>query len=106
MAAAPSREKLKQWLAWEKERLEFQRKASDLGKLQGALEEELFAYVKAEGGKERCVVRFGFRLLLKDKRENVSWKGEFVKEHGQAEAAKLIAAQPTSETLVVEPPAS
>jgi hypothetical protein len=101
---APTRSKLKRWSHFEKKRLALQAQSRDIAKLQNGLESEFLAYVQAEAGKERCLVRFGYRLLIKDKRENVSWKGEFLKEHGEAAAIALTESQPTKETLVIEEP--
>lgn len=106
---------LEQWQAWEDEIVQLRAKASALAKQQAALEEtKLAPHVHAEGGKARCCVVGHWRLLLKEKRESVQWKPEFLKvfarlaEHlglkkSPEQAAKEIAdEQPTKDVLVIE----
>lgn len=105
MAAAPTHDELDRYFELEKERLSLGRQAKALGEQQATLEEKFEAYVRAEGGKQRCKIRFGYRLLLKDKRESVGWKNAFVGVAGKEAAESLVEAQPTKEVLEVEAPA-
>lgn len=87
--------------ALDEERKELQRKVRDLEKLQEEYEEKFFAYVRAKGGKERTVIRSGYRLSINDKVCSVSWKNEFVKVAGIAVANEITKSQPTKEVISV-----
>lgn len=94
--------KLTRWHKLEQRRLKLQRQSKALGKLQAPLEDEFTEYVRAEGGEARKVTVHGFDLELKSEQCSVSWKSEFIKQTTEAEAERIIAAQPEKDVLVVE----
>jgi len=102
------RQKLAKWLRWEKRRLKFQRQSKDCAAQQEPLEAELEQLVRDHGGDAKALANSeGWRVYLESKRKNVEWKGHFIRqvgEKGSEEAEKIIAAQPTSDKLVIEPP--
>ena len=104
MAAAPKRAELARYFELEAERKSLQRQAKDLEKLQAELEEKFTAYVLAEGGPERALMRCGYRLAIDSKPGSVSWKGEFLKLAGPERAEELVQAAPSKDVLVIEPP--
>lgn len=102
MAAAPSRAELARYAKWKKQAQAFSRKAKAAGQQLAKLGAKFEAFVRARGGKKRCVLAHGFRLLLTDKRLAVAWKSAFIDVKGKKAADKLIEQQPTKEVLEVE----
>lgn len=95
---------LAQWSELEAQRLALQRQVKDVAALQEKLEEKFFAHVVANGGAERVVLSCGYRLRIDVKRGSVQWKPEFIRVAGHEAAEELIAAAPTKDVLVIEPP--
>jgi hypothetical protein len=100
----PSRDKLAQYFAWEEEQKAFARKASDIRKLQDEVEQEVLAFVRENGGPERCSIVCGYRLSIEVKAGRVEWKTAFMKELGQEKAEELLKAAGTKEEAKIEPP--
>ena len=105
MAKAFSKAELAEYFELEERRLSLQRQAKDLAALQEKLEENFRAYVESDGGTERALMRCGYRLAINTKPGSVRWKNEFVRVAGSGAAEELIAAAPTMDVLVIEPPA-
>lgn len=105
-----TREDLEYYFALEQERLEFQRKASDVKKLQDELEKKFEAHVRANGGAEKTVITCGYKLYFALTNGKVKWEQAFLRMCEAAgrkpleEAERQRAAAPKKEVLVVEPP--
>jgi hypothetical protein len=104
-ADEPTREELDQWRSLEKQRLDAGKLARAAKSAQEPLETKFFNFVKAKGGKKRRTTRYGYGLRIEDKKLNVSWKDEWLKDHTAQEAVSLASSQPTKEILEVDPPA-
>lgn len=94
---------IQEYLDLEERRKALNREATDLGKRASAIAEKLEAYVTAKGGKERSVVRSGYRLSIKLANGFVPWKQEFIRVAGQEEANRLTRECPKREVLAVDP---
>jgi hypothetical protein len=97
-------EDLKRYFMLDQKRLHLNRLAKAVLTEMAELEKTFTELVHAVGGPEKCVVRCEYRLMLKGERVNVKWKDHFIKAKGAEKAAKIIAAQPMKDVLVVEPP--
>lgn len=93
---------LEEYLRLQEERKALARQSADLGKQLAGLASKITAFVRAEGGSDRTVIRSGYVLALKSKKGSVAWKAEFVRLAGEEAAEKLIAAAEPGEELVIE----
>lgn len=99
------RKEIEEFLDLEARRKAANRLADDLEKQAEVLKAKIWEFVEAKGGDARSVERSGFVLAIHQKAGTVSWKTEFIREKGPVEAAKLVAACPKKDYLVVEPKA-
>lgn len=76
----PAKRKLAEYFELEEKRLELQAQARDIARVQGETRDEVLAYVRAEGGRERCVIVHGYRLAIDLENERVEWKTELLAE--------------------------
>jgi hypothetical protein len=104
MAAAPSRADLARYWKLKKQKQSFARKAAAAGQQAAKLATKFESYVRAKGGKKRCVLAHGYRLSLDEVREAVSWKNAYTDLKGKKAADKLIESQPLKLVLNVEGP--
>lgn len=91
----PSKRELAEYFAVEEQKRDHQRHVTDFNRLQTATELKVLDYVRAEGGKERCVILHGYRLSIEFANERVEWKTELLsalaKEVGKTKAARIAA---------------
>lgn len=93
---------VQEFLDLEQRRLELQREAGDLEKLAKVLKARIWQHVKAKGGRKRSCTLSGFLLEIRKKPGSPAWKEEFLRVAGQVAAAKIVAATPKKDYLVVE----
>lgn len=94
---------IQEFLSLEERRKALNREAADLAKQSAAIAEKLTTFVAVNGGKERSVVRSGYRLSIKLTNGFVPWKQEFIRVAGQDEANRLSRECPKREVLAVDP---
>jgi hypothetical protein len=95
------KEDIEEYRRLESLRLEKQREAASLGKLQDAIEDRLMETVRAKGGKTKTLRTCGYTLAILLKRAAVKWKEEFVKMAGPAVAEELVQSAPQREVFSV-----
>lgn len=96
-----SRGIIEQYLTHRARRQELEREARAVQTAEEALRRELAAYVRAHGGRQRCVLHAGYRLALVAGRALVAWKEAFIRLAGPARAAELAESAPRAEQLEV-----
>jgi hypothetical protein len=101
---ALKREDLERYYELDAERLALQRRVTNLKTLQEELEEKFIEHVRFHGGKERTVVKCGYRLVILMKRESVQWKEHLLKLVGLQRIEQIVEEQPEREKLKIEPP--
>lgn len=106
MAANVTREEIAQYLSYEKDRLAAQRQVDNLARAAKPLKEKIEAYAQTHGGKDRTCRHAGYVLQFLLRKVPPSWKDEFLRVAGEAEAAKVQSEERTKEYLVVTPEAS
>lgn len=94
---------IQEYLELEEERKRLDRDARALAKKASAIAAKLLTFVKVHGGKERSVVRSGYRLAIDLAPGYPSWKQEFVRVAGLDEANRISAEQPKREVLSINP---
>lgn len=92
---------IQEFLDLEEQARSLKRQAKAIEKKAELIEKTLFAFVRANGGKERSVLRSGFVLAITDSRCSVTWKNEFIRVAGDKAAEALIEAAPKKEKLTV-----
>lgn len=111
-ASRPTKSELAEYFAVEEQKREHQRQANDINRLQTATETKVLEYVRAEGGKQRCVILHGYRLSIEFANERVEWKTELLaalaKAVGKTKAARLatriLKSAGQKEVAQIEPP--
>ena len=91
----PTKKELVEYFSLDKKRLTLNSESRDIARLQGAVEDKVLEYVRANGGDERCVVLHGYRLTIELSNARVEWKTALMealsKEVGKEKALKLVA---------------
>lgn len=104
-ANALSREELAEYFKRDKERLSLQRKADDLAKANEATKKKAIEHVRANGGKDRTTVCFGYVLSLRERAGFPAYKEELIKVAGVEAVDELRKRTPPIETISIEPEA-
>lgn len=110
---SPTKKELAEYFELDKKRLALNAQARDISRVQGETEDKVLAYVRANGGPERCSIVSGYRLSIDLKADRVEWKTELLealgKEVGKEKAvkiaAKITADAGQKEVPKIEPPA-
>ncbi len=110
----PTRAELAEYFDVDQQRIDHNRQAADIKRLQDETEKKVLAYVQAHSGPERCVLLYGYRLSIELANERVEWKTELLdalaKEVGKTKAAKIatriLSAAGKKQVPKIEPPAS